>query len=95
MKLTFKPLSMVEYMCTDHRQDFWGMDQAIEHVRRRHSNFIDRAGRLGARDTHGHIWYCHQCQSRNKPHRSFDSDDAMWRHLKARHSFIMESLIEL
>ncbi|KAL4778454.1 hypothetical protein BJX76DRAFT_343143 [Aspergillus varians] len=82
---------MVRHMCTEHGDDFWGLDKAIEHLRRHHASFIRRPGRLGAADSHGHIWYCMDCESRYlNDHRSFDSDGAMWKHLTACHPFISD-----
>jgi hypothetical protein len=42
----------MEYTCTEHVEDFCDMDEAIEHLRRRHASFIHRPGRLGAADSH-------------------------------------------
>jgi hypothetical protein len=84
----------MEYTCTDHEEDFCGMDEAIEHLRRHHASFIHRPGRLGAADSHGHIWYCFDCESKYlNNHRSFDSHKAMWNHLRDRHGLMLDFLM--
>jgi hypothetical protein len=81
------------YTCTEHGEDFWVMDEAIEHLRRYHASFIRRPERLRAADSHGHIWYCIDCEYRNlNNHRSFDSHKAMWNHLQCRHGLILDCL---
>lgn len=76
--------------CYEHGKDFASMGQAIDHIRAKHASFIRRPGRLGETDTHGHYWYCFDCETALKDHRSFDSDEAMWRHLEHSHSYVMD-----
>jgi hypothetical protein len=76
--------------CDEHDIEISDLGQAIEHIRAKHVSFIRRPGRLGQMDGHGHYWYCYDCGSWLKDHRSFDSDRAMWSHLKASHSDIMD-----
>merc|ERR1711934_277485 len=75
--------------CDEHGKEIDEMGEAIEHLRVKHVSFIRRPGRLGKTDTHGHYWYCFECGSGQKDHRSFNSDEAMWSHLKDRHSYTM------
>lgn len=78
------------YTCRFHDEDFESMGDAIEHIRRRHVSFIRRPGRVGCSDSHGHIWYCFDCETKINYHRSFDSDSAMWSHLKDRHCNLLD-----
>jgi hypothetical protein len=66
------------------------MGKAIEHLRAKHVSFIRRPGRLGEMDMHEHYWYCFDCGSSVKGHRSFNSDKSMWSHLKNRHGAIVD-----
>lgn len=79
--------------CHQHDKDFADKGQAIEHLRAKHVSFIGRP-KFGQTDAHGHYWYCFDCGSGLKNHRSFNSDKAMWSHLKASHSY-MECYPEL
>lgn len=76
--------------CDEHDKEIADMGEAIEHLRPKHVSFIRRPGCLGEADTHGHYWYCFDCGSGLKDHRSFNSDKAIWSHLKNRHSYIMD-----
>lgn len=76
-------------ICDKHNKEIADVGEAIKHLRAKHVGFIGRPGRLEEMDTHGHCWYCFDCGSLLKDHRSFNSDDAMWSHLKDRHSNIM------
>jgi hypothetical protein len=53
-------------------------------------SFIRRPGRLGQTDTHAHYWHCFECGSGLKDHRSFDSNEVIWSHLKSIHSYIID-----
>ncbi|CVL09239.1 uncharacterized protein FMAN_14324 [Fusarium mangiferae] len=76
--------------CYEHGKEIADVGQAIEHLRAKHVGFIRRPGRLGQMDAHGHYWYCFDCRTELKDHRSFDSDEAIWSHLKSRHSCAMD-----
>jgi hypothetical protein len=76
--------------CYEHDKEITDMMQAIEHLRAKHVDFIKRPGRLGQMDAHGHCWYCFDCGTELKDHRSFDSDEAMWGHLKSKHRHTMD-----
>ena len=78
--------------CTEHDQDF-NIREAIEHIRRSHASFIGRPGRAGEIDGHNHMWYCYDCGSNIKNHRSYDSDNAMWTHLKRNHETIVDCIV--
>lgn len=78
--------------CTQHGGEF-DAREAIEHVRRFHASFIRRAGRLGEIDAHGHMWYCFNCDSDFRDHRSYDLDDAMWAHLRTNHDNIVDCIV--
>lgn len=81
--------------CLEHGNEFIGIREAIEHIRAKHVGFIRRPGRPGECDTHGHTWYCFDCESRAfSDHRSYDSDRAMWNHLKDRHIGIFDYIVE-
>ena len=58
--------------------DDW--DDAVEHVRKCHHN-ISRPAALGCYDSHGHCWYCFECETDWKDHRSYGSSKAMLHHL--------------
>ena len=78
--------------CTQHGEDF-DVRGAIEHIRRLHASFIERPKRPGEFDAHGHMWYCFECDTINKDHRSFNSDNAMWTHLRRNHDTIIDCMI--
>lgn len=74
----------MEYYCTlcvKHGGYYLGVQSAIEHLRRFHVSFI---GRPGETNSQNHMWYCFDCDSDYKDHRSYNSDNAMWSHLEAR-----------
>ena len=83
---------MVPYTCMDHGEAFMGEAGVIEHLRGSHTDFIKRPGRLGTTDSHGHIWYCFECEGPLNDHRSYDSDIAMLNHLNQCHEDVMESI---
>lgn len=85
----------VQYQCTIHPfETEITLDGLIEHLRRvHHLGFIGRPGALGATDSHGHMWYCFECESDIKDHRSFDSDKAMWNHLQQRHFYSLDDIV--
>lgn len=86
---------MATWTCIDHGKDLKGIQQTIEHVRRYHASFIRRPGRLGDFDTHGHMWYCFDCESRTlNDHRSYDSDRAMWNHLQQSHTTVVDCIMD-
>ena len=77
------PRSSCYYCATE----FDLLEDAIEHVRKHHFSGIRRPGAIGNKDSHGHIWYCFDCDTGLKDHRSFDSDEAMLAHLNDVHGF--------
>lgn len=81
--------------CGEHGKEIIDTGEAIEHLRAKHVTFIGRPGRLGQTDTHGHCWYCFDCESDWKDHRSFNSNESMWRHLKDKHSYIADYCLDL
>ena len=57
-----------------------------KHLRKYHRVDIRLAGCLEETDSHGHSWYCFSCNSKSgKNHRSFDSDQALFDHLRTVH----------
>lgn len=76
--------------CYEHDKELFNMGEAIEHLRAKHVSFIRRPGCLGEKDMHDHCWYCFDCGSGLKDHRSFNFDKAMWSHLKNKHDFIVD-----
>lgn len=85
---------MTTYTCAEHGNDFRDRRAVIEHIRGSHVSFIRRPGRPGEFDTHGHIWYCFDCESRNfNDHRSYNSDNAMWGHLTQAHNYVFDSIM--
>jgi hypothetical protein len=76
-----------------HHEEYFGLQGAIEHLRRFHVSFINRPGRPGEIDTHDHMWYCFDCRSAFKDHRSYNSDTAMWSHLTDSHSDIVLDIV--
>ena len=63
------------------------LGEAIEHLRRDHEPYhIKRPPAVGVSDSHGHVWYCYACEGKlGQDHMSYDSDRAMWDHLKQCH----------
>ena len=78
--------------CTEHEY-YFDTREAIEHLRRFHVDFIKRPGRPGEIDAHNHMWYCFECSSGFKDHRSYDSDKAMWAHLRHHHNDSVDCII--
>jgi hypothetical protein len=74
-----------------------GLGDIFEHLRSSHAlDFVRRPGAQGSFDSHGHLWYCFQCDGKScKDHRSFDSDQAMWAHLDACHGGWMAILYKI
>jgi hypothetical protein len=84
---------MVGSTCLVHSDYMESQDSLIEHLRgRHHAGFISRPGPVGYSDAHGHIWYCLDCESVYKSHRSFDSSQAMLDHLRRCHEWIMDNI---
>jgi hypothetical protein len=88
------------YGCADARcQHFYTEDLSgvIEHVRRAHNDgLLKRPHALGTPDTHGHLWYCFECDSRSgNDHSSYDSDQAMWDHLSRCHEYCVSTIENL
>jgi hypothetical protein len=83
---------MVGFTCLVHSDYMESQDSLIEHLRRHHAGFISRPGPVGYSDTHGHMWYCFDCESVNNSHRSFDSSQAMLDHLRRCHGWIMDGI---
>lgn len=75
-------------------EEFWTTEAAIENLRRKHASYISRPGRPGAIDTHGHMWYCFACTRTLSDHRTFNNNEAMWRHLHDKHSDAVDCLTE-
>jgi hypothetical protein len=73
--------------CSSCAEIFDDLEDAIEHVRQHHTSDIRRPGAVGCADSHGHLWYCFGCETTLKDHRSFNSHEAMWSHLKNCHHF--------
>lgn len=84
--------NMQALTCTEHDEDF-DIREAIDHVRRFHASFIKRPGRAGEIDAHNHMWYCFYCSTSIKDHRSYDSDNAIWTHLRHNHDSIVNYII--
>lgn len=87
------PLSYVcsDSLCADHV--LRGLAEVIEHLRTRHRlSFIRRPDSLGLSDSHGNFWYCFDCETAIKDHRSFRSDKAMWDHLCDRHDYQVDNI---
>ena len=80
------------YTCTEHDQDFRTLADVLEHLRKRHASLIRRPASLGIPDSHGHLWYCFYCESDFNDHRSYNSDKAMFDHLRRRHSDVTDSI---
>jgi hypothetical protein len=86
------------YACKDqlcqNNQDLYSVGEIIEHLRKKHKLlFIQRPNSLGIADSHGHVWYCFDCETKwGKDHRSFQSDKAMWHHLNDRHDYQLDKI---
>ncbi|UZP38737.1 hypothetical protein NXS19_006553 [Fusarium pseudograminearum] len=63
--------------CGEHGREIIDKGEAIEHLRAMHVTFIRRAGSLGQTDAHGHCWYCKECDTDWKDHRSFNSNEVI------------------
>ena len=92
LKYNIRPMEY--YTCTDDGNEFWSAADLIEHIRKHYASFIGRPGCPGITDSHGHIWYCFDCEQSLKDHRSFDSDKAMLDHFKQCHGDIMSFTCE-
>ena len=79
--------------CSDCGLTFVDLGDAIEHVRKNHFIDIRRPGAVGHQDSHGHVWYCFQCETWPKDHRSFGSNEAMLQHMQSCHGGVI-SLVE-
>lgn len=85
---------MTTFTCAEHGNNFRDQRAVIEHIRGSHVSFIRRPGRPGESDTHGHTWYCFDCESRNfNDHGSYDSDNAMWGHLAQAHNYVFDNIM--
>jgi hypothetical protein len=86
------------YSCEDQlcREDLdlHSLGETIEHLRKKHRlSFIRRPGSLGTSDSHGHVWYCFDCETKaGKNHRSFQSNKAMWDHLNDHHNHQLDNI---
>jgi hypothetical protein len=49
---------------------------------------------MGIPDKHGHEWYCFQCCTETKNHKSFDSTDSMMKHLNDKHGCVDWTKVE-
>ncbi|PWY83693.1 hypothetical protein BO94DRAFT_536383 [Aspergillus sclerotioniger CBS 115572] len=86
---------MPYYTCTQDNNDFTREADLIEHIRHHHyADFIRRPGYPGIEDSHGHMWYCFECDRPTSDHRSFDSDRAMLNHLRSCHGYFTDSSYE-
>ena len=67
----------------DTDAEFHSYDLA-KHLRKHHGVDIHTTSYIS--DSHGHSWYCFSCNSKSrKNHRSFDSDQALFDHLRTVH----------
>eukprot|EP01083_Nonionella_stella_P205404 748015_1 len=57
----------------------------IETMRKSRRSMIRGPGNLRIPDNHGHIWYCFECETPMKNHRSFNSHEAMYAHIQSKH----------
>ena len=89
------------FACKDRSkncQSFLSSDlgEIIEHLRRDHKpHDIKRPHALGVSDSHEHLWYCFACRGKlGEDHRSYDSDQAMWQHIKQCHEWLTDIVPE-
>ena len=69
-------------VCTD--AEFQSEYDLAKHLRKHHG--VDIHTSSYETDSHGHSWYCFSCNSKSgKDHRSFDSDQALFDHLRTVH----------
>lgn len=84
------------YHCMDrfceNTLDLYTQGEALEHLRDKHIPFLSRPQGLGVADGHGHIWYCLKCETLLKDHKSFDSHNAVWDHLRSSHNHEIECI---
>lgn len=86
------------YTCEDQLcwedQGLLSLSETIEHLRTKHRlSFIRRPNSLGTSDSHGHVWYCFNCETDiGKDHRSFQSNKAMWDHLNDCHNYQLDNI---
>lgn len=86
------------YECTDSfckgNEKLYELGEIIEHLRGIHMrSFIVRPQRLGVPDWNGHVWYCFLCETKSgKDHRSFNTHDAMWKHLSDKHDHDLDNI---
>jgi len=72
-------------------------DIVVERFRKRHHKWIRRPKKLGAFDSHGHLWYCfhNNCHTTNKwvckDHKSFDTSSRFFNHLILCHKDTVNS----
>lgn len=87
---------MSEFACLQCEKKFDGVAEAIEHIRKPKCSSLDirRPSSLYDCDSHGNEWYCFECSTNLKDHRSFKSSEAMRQHLSDvhRHCFSMVEL---
>ena len=66
------------------------IDEIATHLHKHHHVDIRLAGCVEETDSHGHYWYCFTCNSKSgNDHRSFDSDQALFDHLRDVHGILM------
>ena len=66
------------------------IDEIATHLHKHHQVDIRLAGCVEETDSHGHYWYCFTCNSKSgNDHRSFDSDQALFDHLRDVHWILM------
>ena len=64
--------------------EFYSEHELAKHVRKKHNADIRTTG--ASSDNHGHFWHCFSCKGKSgKDHRSFDSDQAVFDHLRTMH----------
>eukprot|EP01084_Bolivina_argentea_P067176 122397_1 len=69
-----------------HNMKLYKLGYEIEKLRIDYPHSIKRPSAVGMADSHGHIWYCFACETIVNYHRSFDTHQAMYNHLKSNHS---------
>ena len=68
--------------------EFHSVYDIAKHLRKKHG--VDIHTTTYDVDAHGHSWYCFSCNSKSgKNHRSFDSDQALFDHLRDVHGILM------